>query len=75
MRLFRIAADMAAPTVNCMIKDRPPRLDCIYFRSPVFFVTLCTRDRAAIPWLILAQGAIENYAHLGNLNFDVGLGR
>jgi putative transposase len=58
-----------------MIKDRPHRLDPIYFRSPLFFVTFCTRNRIKIPSLDLAQRAIENYARLGILNFDVAMGR
>jgi REP element-mobilizing transposase RayT len=58
-----------------MIKDRPHRLDLIYFRSPLFFVTFCTRNRTKIPSLGLAQRAIENYARLGILNFDVAISR
>jgi REP element-mobilizing transposase RayT len=58
-----------------MIKDRPHRLDRIYFRSPLFFVTFCTRNRIKIPSLHLAQRAIENYARLGILKFDVAMGR
>jgi REP element-mobilizing transposase RayT len=57
-----------------MIKDRPRRLDLIYFRSPLFFVTFCTRNRIKIPSLHLAQGAIENYGRLGILHFDVAIG-
>ena len=58
-----------------MIKERPHRLDLIYFRSPLFFVTFCTRNRAKISSLDLAQRAIENYGRLGILNFDVAIGR
>jgi putative transposase len=58
-----------------MIKDRPRRLDLIYFRSPLFFVTFCTRNRIKIPSLHVAQGAIENYGRLGILDFDVAMGR
>ena len=58
-----------------MIKDRPHRLDLIYFRSPLYFVTFCTRNRTRIPSLDLAQCAIENYGRLGTLNFDVAIGR
>ena len=58
-----------------MIKDRPHRLDLIYFRSPLFFVTFCTRNRTKIPSLDLAQREIENYARLGILNFDIAVGR
>jgi len=58
-----------------MIKDRPHRLDLIYFRSPLYFVTFCTRNRTKIPSLDVAQGAIENYARLGIHDFDVAIGR
>ena len=58
-----------------MVKDRPHRLDLIYFRSPLFFVTFCTRNRTKIPSLHLAQRAIENYGRLGILNFNVAIGR
>src|SRR5258708_7954101 len=75
LRVLRIAADTAASTVKQMIKDRPHRLDLIYFRSPLFFVTFCTRNRTKIPSLHLAQGAIENCGRLGILNFDVAIGR
>jgi len=58
-----------------MIKDRPRRLGLIYFRSPLFFVTFCTRNHAKIPSLGLAQQAIENYGRLGLINFGVAIGR
>ena len=58
-----------------MIKDRPRRLDLIYFHSPLYFVTFCTRNRTKIPSLDVAQGAIENYARLGIHDFDVAIGR
>jgi len=58
-----------------MIKDRPHRLDLIYFRSPLYFVTFCTRNRAKISSLDLAQRAIENYAQLGIQDFDIAMGR
>ena len=55
-----------------MIKDRPHRLDRIYFRSSLF---LLRSARVKIPSLHLAQRAIENYARLGILKFDVAMGR
>jgi putative transposase len=58
-----------------MIKDRPHRLDLVYFHSPVFFVTFCTRNRTKIPSLHLAQGAIENYARIGIHDFNIAIGR
>ena len=72
---WRIAADTAASTVEQMIKDRPHRLDLIYFRSPLYFVTFCTRNRTRIPSLDVVQGAIENYGRLGIHDFDVAIGR
>ena len=57
------------------MKDRPRRLGLIYFRSPLFFVTFCTRNHAKIPSLGLAQQAIENYGRLGLINFGVAIGR
>ena len=58
-----------------MIRNRPHRLDLIYFRSPLFFVTFCTRNRIKIPSLHAAQRAIENYGRLGVCNFGVAVGR
>src|SRR3954469_24705668 len=58
-----------------MIKDRPHRLDLVYFHSPLFFVTFCTRNRTKIPSLHLAQGAIENYARIGVHDFNIAIGR
>ena len=58
-----------------MIKDRPHRLDLIYFRSPLFFVTFCTRNRIKIPSLRAAQRPIENYGRPGVFNFGVAVGR
>jgi REP element-mobilizing transposase RayT len=71
----QIAADTAASTVKQMIKDRPHRLDLIYFRSPLYFVTFCTRNRTKIPSLDLVQAVVENYGRLGILNFHVAIGR
>ena len=45
----RIAADTAASTVEGMIKDRPHRLDLVYIKQPLYFVTFATRDRKRIP--------------------------
>src|SRR5215217_275510 len=58
-----------------MIKDRPHRLDLVYFHSPLFLVTFCTRNRTKIPSLHLAQGAIENYARIGIHDFNIAIGR
>ena len=58
-----------------MIKDRPHRLGHIYFSSPLFFVTFCTRNRTRIPSLHPAQSAIENYGRCGVLDFNVAIGR
>ena len=58
-----------------MIKRRPQRLDIIFSRSPVYFVTFCTRNRRTIPDLRKAQDALETYARRGIDNFGVALGR
>jgi REP element-mobilizing transposase RayT len=58
-----------------MIKDRPHRLDLIYINPPLYFVTFATHDRKRIPSLDVAQAGLEQYAHRGIENFNVGLGR
>jgi putative transposase len=66
---LEIAADAGASTAKQMIKDRPRRLDFIYFRSPLFF------NRSKIPSLDLAKSALEDYARRAILTFDVAVGR
>ena len=58
-----------------MIKNRPRRLDLIYSREPVYFVTFCTRDRRLIPDLEKAQAAVETYAQRGLNDYGAALGR
>jgi len=70
-----VAAGTAASTVGRMIKDRPHRLDLIYIRQPLYFVTFATRDRGSIPSLPRAQVAVERYGHRGIGNFSVAFGR
>ncbi len=75
LRALEIAADMGSSTGKQMIKDRPHRLDLVYSRSPLFFVTFCTRNRRKIPSLDLAKSALEDYARRAILKFDVAVGR
>jgi REP-associated tyrosine transposase len=58
-----------------MIKDRPHRLDLIYFNKPVYFVTFATRDRKSIPSLDRAHLALQQYAHCAITKFNAALGR
>jgi putative transposase len=58
-----------------VIKRRPQRLDIIFSRNPVYFVTFCTRNLQAIPDLQQAQAALEAYAHRGIDDFGSALGR
>ena len=58
-----------------MIKRRPQRLDIIFSRDPVYFVTFCTWNRQPIPDLRKAQTALEIYALRGIENFGAALGR
>ena len=57
-----------------MIKARPRRFDIYYIREPVFFVTFCTRDHAAIPDLRLAHDAFCTYAERAQAR-NVAVGR
>lgn len=58
-----------------MIKRRPQRLEIIFSRDPVYFVTFCTRNRQRIPDLKKAQAALEAYASRGIEEFGSALGR
>ncbi len=44
-----VAAGTAASTVGRMIKNRPHRLDLIYFSQPLYFVSFATPDRFVRP--------------------------
>jgi REP element-mobilizing transposase RayT len=58
-----------------MIKDRPRRLDLIYIKQPLYFVTFATRDRKSIPSLDSGQDALQQYGRCAITKFNVALGR
>ena len=58
-----------------MIKGRPPRLYRVFPDAPVYFVTLCSRDRQTIPWWRDAHEAFKHYAQRGIDQFNVAVGR
>jgi REP element-mobilizing transposase RayT len=58
-----------------VIKNRPPRVDLIYFDQPVYFITFCTRNRRRIPSLGRAQSVLEKYARNAIEKFSVAVGR
>ena len=58
-----------------MIRDRPHRLDLIYFDAPLFFVTFCTRNRRRIRSLDRAKSVLEDYARRAIAKFNVAVGR
>ena len=49
------------PLQSVVIKDRPQRLDRIFSRAPVFFITFCTRNRKRIDPLNSANNALVKY--------------
>jgi putative transposase len=69
------AASTAASTVKRVIKDRPHRLDLIYFDQPVYFVTFCTRNRKKIRSLDRAKSALEKHAQEAIERFNTAVGR
>ena len=58
-----------------MIKKRPERLDVLYITRPIFFVTICTRNRRHIPSLPVAQKAFDEHSKRGMSDFGVTVGR
>ena len=58
-----------------MIKDRPQRLDRIFSRAPVFFITFCTRNRKRIDPLNSANNALVKYGKEALEKFNVAVGR
>jgi REP element-mobilizing transposase RayT len=58
-----------------MIKDRPRRLDRIFSRAPIFFVTFCTRDRRRVDPLDQVKAAFITYCVRGLQEYNVGIGR
>ena len=63
------------PLQLTVIKDRPRRLDHIFSRAPVFFITFCTRDRKRIDPLTNANNALVKYGKDALEKFNVGVGR
>jgi putative transposase len=63
------------PLQSIVIKDRPRRLDRIFSRAPVFFITFCTRDRKRIDPLTSANDALVKYGKDALEEFNVALGR
>jgi putative transposase len=57
-----------------MRKDRPNRLDILYISQPVYFVTLCTRDRQKLSSLKKAHTALIDYSARGLREFSVSVG-
>jgi hypothetical protein len=68
-----LEADMAASTVERMIKDRPHRPDLIYLNQPLYFVTFATRDCKRMPSLDVAQAALEQYGPCAKGKFNVAV--
>jgi REP-associated tyrosine transposase len=60
---------------STVIKDRPRRLDRIFSRAPVFFITFRTRDRKRINSLISANNAFVIYGKDALEKFNVAVGR
>jgi REP element-mobilizing transposase RayT len=60
---------------STVIKDRPRRLDRIFSRAPVFFITFRTRDRKRIDPLISANNAFVIYGKDALEKFNVAVGR
>ena len=63
------------PLQLTVIKDRPRRLDHIFSRAPVFFITFCTRDRKRIDPLTNANNALVKYGKDALEKFNVAVGR
>jgi putative transposase len=58
-----------------VIKDRPQRLDRIFARAPIFFVTFCTRDRRKIHELSRVEAAFVAYCAHAAEQHNVAIGR
>ena len=63
------------PLQSVAIKDRPQRLDRIFSRAPVFFITFCTRNRKRIDPLNSANNALVKYGKEALEKFNVAVGR
>ncbi len=58
-----------------MIKGRPPRLERIHERSPLFFVTFCTRDRRPFQKLTLVHQAFLCFTDKARSDYEIAVGR
>jgi REP element-mobilizing transposase RayT len=58
-----------------MIKDRPRRLELIYFDRPLYFVTFCTRNGQKISSLECAHSLFRKYTEQAISDFGVAVGR
>lgn len=58
-----------------MIKDRPRRLDRIFSRAPLYFVTFCSRNRQKIDDLHRLTAAFRDYCTRAAGKYDVAVGR
>ena len=58
-----------------MIKNRPRRLERLFVDSPLFFLTIGTRDRKQIPSLELSHETFVRYAVRAWEQFNVAVGR
>ena len=58
-----------------MIKDRPHRLDRIFSRAPLYFITFCTRDRQKIDDLRRLAAVFRDYCTRAGRKHNVVVGR
>jgi REP element-mobilizing transposase RayT len=58
-----------------VIKDRPRRLNRIFSRAPLFFVTFCTRNRQKIDYLDRVTAAFVTYGARAAEKCNIAVGR
>jgi len=58
-----------------VIKDRPHRLDRIFSRTPLYFITFCARDRQKIDNLHRITAVFRDYCTRAAGKHDVAVGR
>ena len=58
-----------------MIKDRPRRLDRIFSRTPLYFITFCARDRQKIHDLHRLAAGFRDYCTRAAGKHNVAVGR
>ena len=58
-----------------MIKDRPHRLDRIFSRTPLYFITFCARDRQKIDELDRLAAVFRDYCARAVGKHNVAVGR